>query len=68
MIDMDGVLLRFLTGQPSLLGLVGERIYPGAQLPTGTDVSSLPALLVARRGGGQDYSSHVFDSSYQILA
>ncbi len=57
MTDAPGALLEYLQAQPSLVALVGRRIWAEATNPAaGYKPTQGAALCFAVRGGGPDYS------------
>jgi hypothetical protein len=68
MTDADAVLWQYLRWQGALRAVVGERVYVATELPAGTTQAQLPLVLATARGGGQNYSSTLLRSAYQVQA
>jgi hypothetical protein len=66
MIDPSAEVLEFLTGQPAMVVLTGDRMYADTDLPRGYKPADGQALLLATRGGRPDYSSLVLYPSFQF--
>lgn len=68
MIDPDLILRRFLLTRAPLTALTGSRLFADSHLPSGYRPSDGPALCLAVRGGGIDYTSRVLSPSFQLEA
>jgi len=66
MIDVEAVVRSWLITIDKLTAEFGTRIYAGRYLPSGYKTADGPALLFAVRGGRQDYSSKILESSMQF--
>jgi len=68
MIDTAEVIRGFLTIQPQVTGLTGQRIWAERDTPPEGYVLSNdgPAICFKRRGGGVDYESVVLRPSVQF--
>jgi hypothetical protein len=66
MTNVESVIRAYLASVSAITALVGTRIYASQNLPAGYKVSIGPAILLAPRGGGQDYSSKVLTPSVQF--
>jgi len=66
MIDVESTVRAHLATLDKVRARFGQRIYAGRYLPSGYKPGDGPAALFTVRGGGQDYSSKVFEPSLQF--
>lgn len=66
MIDVEAVVRENLASLAGVRAVFGSRIYAGANLPAGYKPRDGAALLLAMRGGSQDFSSKLFSVSIQV--
>ena len=66
MIDVESTFRAHLTSLSGVTAVFGQRFFSGRYLPSGYSPSQGPAALFMVRGGGQDYSSHLFSPSIQV--
>ena len=65
MIDAHKVIADYLLADDALKVLVGDRIYPGSDLPEGYKPADGPAVLFGARGGGPAYHGATLQPSVQ---
>jgi hypothetical protein len=65
-VPIERTVLEFLQADTALAAVVGDRIYADSSLPSGYKPSQGAAILLAVRGGGQDYTSKVLRASIQF--
>lgn len=66
MVDVEAVVRENLAGLAGVRAVFGSRIYAGVNLPAGYKPQDGVALLLAMRGGSQDFSSKLFSVSIQV--
>lgn len=68
MVDADESVRRHLAGNAEVIGLFGQRLFAGSNLPSGIRIEDGPALLFSARGGSQSFSSKHHEPSFQFRA
>lgn len=66
MIDVDATIRSYIAGVPAASAIFDRRIYAARNLPSGYLPEHGPVCLFAVRGGGQAFSSAVFEPSVQV--
>jgi len=66
MTDVEAIIRSWLAAIAAITALTGQRIYADTELPPTYAPADGPAILLIRRGGGQDESGHVLRPSIQF--